>query len=180
SYAVLPQTISPGQTFSVSLTLANTGLGSAYNVTVRALPSHIYTPLLGAETLIGEIAKGGSTTVTFSFRLSTTVNATALRPANITRTRTIELPPTVTRTGIGMPSPQAMSLPSISIWITYMDNVGKQYNTTLSIPLTIAAGAPTTVTHTAIQSPTINTALLAIALPVGLALIYLIIRLRRR
>ncbi|MEM2389184.1 MAG: hypothetical protein QW215_02980 [Ignisphaera sp.] len=79
-----------------------------------------------------------------------------------------------------MPSPQAMSLPSISIWITYMDNVGKQYNTTLSIPLTIAAGAPTTVTHTAIQSPTINTALLAIALPVGLALIYLIIRLRRR
>ncbi|MEM4464479.1 MAG: CARDB domain-containing protein [Ignisphaera sp.] len=180
SYAVLPQTISPGQTFSVSLTLANTGLGSAYNVTVRALPSHIYTPLLGAETLIGEIAKGGSTTVTFSFRLSTTVNATALRPANITRTRTIELPPTVTRTDIGMPSPQAMSLPSISIWITYMDNVGKQYNTTLSIPLTIAAGAPTTVTHTAIQSPTINTALLAIALPVGLALIYLIIRLRRR
>ncbi len=181
NYAVLPQTISPGQTFSISLTLVNTGLGSAYNVTVRALPSHIYIPLLGVETFIGEIAKGASTTVTFSFRLSTTVNVTAVRPVNITRTRTAAPPPgTATRIEAPVPPLQNISLPSVNIMITYMDNVGRQYNTTLSIPLTIVAGTTTLATHMPTQSSTNNIALLIIALLVGVTLIYPIIRLRRR
>jgi hypothetical protein len=180
NYAVLPQTISSGQTFSVSLTIANIGLGSAYNVTAMALPSQFYTPLLGSETFIGEISKGASTTITFSFRTSSQLNVTVPRPSNITRpfnaTRTF---PTIAR---NITYPQYGGLqPRVTILITYMDNVGRLYNLTLSIPLIIASSNTATITtHISEGIFNINIALILVAIAVIVTVTYVIIRLRKR
>jgi hypothetical protein len=180
NYAVLPQTISSGQTFSVSLTIANIGLGSAYNVTAMALPSQFYTPLLGSETFIGEISKGASTTITFSFRTSSQLNVTVPRPSNITRpfnaTRTF---PTIAR---NITYPQYGGLqPRVTILITYMDNVGRLYNLTFSIPLIIASSNTATITtHISEGIFNINIALILVAIAVIVTVTYVIIRLRKR
>uniref|UniRef100_A0A7C5YW91 Alpha-galactosidase NEW3 domain-containing protein n=1 Tax=Ignisphaera aggregans TaxID=334771 RepID=A0A7C5YW91_9CREN len=180
NYAILPQTISPGQTFSISLTIANIGLGSAYNVTAMALPSQFYTPLLGSETFIGEISKGASTTITFSFRASSQLNITAPRPGNITRPfNTTGTFPTIARS---ITYPQYGDLqPRVIILIMYTDNVGKSYNTTLLIPLIIASSNTATITtHISEGISNINIALMLAVIVAIVTVIYVIIRLRKR
>lgn len=148
NYAVTPAAVSPGQTFSVSLSLVNRGRGSAYNVIIRAEPSPLYTPLLGSETYISEINKGASTTVAFSFRLSAEVNASAIPPTPTTGRE----PPSMNRTFEGPSRPRNATqdrapenitaiVPRVIILITYEDNVGRQYNMTIPIPITVVSAA---------------------------------------
>jgi hypothetical protein len=191
NYAILPQTITPGQTFSVTLTIANAGIGTAYNVTVIALPSPLYTPLLGSQTFVGDLAKGASTTVTFSFRASSQLNATNYnitiigRP-NITRTFTTRPFPTVSRS-IPYPNitrlPYATQAPHVAILITFMDNIGRKYNTTLLIPLTMVPSNVVTVTATNAAEGTFSNHLvlsLAVIVVVIVAITYVIIRVRKK
>jgi hypothetical protein len=191
NYAILPQTITPGQTFSVTLTIANAGIGTAYNVTVIALPSPLYTPLLGSQTFVGDLAKGASTTVTFSFRASSQLNATnynitIIRRPNITRTFTTRPFPTVSRS-IPYPNitrlPYATPAPYVAILITFMDNIGRKYNTTLLIPLTMAPSNVVTVTATNAAEGTFSNHLvlpLAVIVVVIVAITYVIIRVRKK
>ncbi|MEM0021633.1 MAG: CARDB domain-containing protein [Fervidicoccaceae archaeon] len=172
NYAVLPQTISPGQTFSASLTIANTGIGPAYNVTIAVLPSPLYSTLLGSQSFINQLNSGSSTTVTFSFRLSSNVNATTF-PGNETITRTFTRTFTqtqpvgnITRTYPIGESRQPIE--SVNFVITYSDNVGKQYSTELSIPLTISPSSNNTST-TAIN--TSSTSLHSYVLPTAIAVV---------
>jgi hypothetical protein len=203
NYAVLPQTISPGQTFSLTFTIANSGIGTAYNVTVVALPNPLYTPLLGSQTFIGDLAKGASTTITFSFRASQQLNMTMPSPSiNMTVTRTpsnrtfttrfpianrsIPYPRNITipYTQGGMRYPYIGFQPYVVILITYMDNVGRKYNSTLQIPLTIAlSSTTTTITTHNIGSTFSNRTLLLLVIVVvalGVLLTYSVIRVRKR
>ncbi|MEM4482209.1 MAG: hypothetical protein QXV04_05755, partial [Desulfurococcaceae archaeon] len=167
NYATQPQTIAPGQIFSTSLTIANTGLGTAFNVTVLALPSALYTPLLGNEAFLGDIGKGTSTTVSFSFRLSSEINSTLL-PAtgNLTRAPHInvtELPQATAGNSSIETKPLSLSAkPSVNVLILYSDNVGRQYNVTLSIPLAI--GNYNTTTSNISGRAGFNTSLLIVVI----------------
>ncbi|MEM2004684.1 MAG: CARDB domain-containing protein [Zestosphaera sp.] len=194
SYAVLPQTITPGQTFSISMSLSNAGLGTAYNVTARVLWNPFLTPLLGSEMFVGDMSKGASTTITFSFRasseLAAVLNATTARPANLTGagfplTGTATRTPRTTTNVAGAAGWQAIygnaSSLRVVITISYADNVGKPYELTITIPLTVGSSNTATQTSPATTAYWTPTTAVLIAVPVAVvAALYALRRLRRK
>ena len=192
SYTVLPQVVSPGQTFSVSFTLANMGLGTAYNVTVRVQPSPLYTALMGYEYFVGDLAKGATTTVTFSFRLSNVTNMMALvnetEFPQASRSVPVKGENTTTRVWTGTLSTNAsqrvlpFQVPSVNFVVVYSDNVGRKYETNVTIPIAISTSTPTsTTTYTGSQVPGLGVVgLEVVVVVVFIAVMYVVIRFLRR
>lgn len=195
SYTVMPQTITPGGMFSVTLSLSNVGAGTAYNVSVSVRESRLYTPIMGQQIFVGDMSKGASTTISFSFRasneLANLVNMTNIttftQRFNFTRTftRTFNFtPPFTSNISRGFISPLEMPMTQIVIMISYSDNIGKSYISSITIPLTINISTTTrTETHTSIltilSSPIISIAS-AVAIVIVIVALYIFYRRRKR
>ena len=141
NYVVLPQAVSPGQPFSITLTLTNLGIGPAYNVYATIRASRFFTPITGTQVWVGNLQSGSTTTITFSFMASNiTAPTTIQRPlsnVSIPR-RNATFPfggqrPNVTIPGLGNFT--------VDVTLTYQDNLRFSRTLDIAIPIRVSAQA---------------------------------------
>lgn len=124
NYVVLPQPIVLGQPFSITLTLTNVGMGTAYNVYASIMNNRYFIPVTGNQVYVGNLQSGSSSTITFSF-MSTNVTTRA----NFTPTFTSPINRTILRLGNF----------TMSIVLTYQDNLRNVHTLNITIPLRVSS-----------------------------------------
>jgi len=141
NYVVLPQTVSPGQPFSITLTLTNLGIGPAYNVYASIRASRFFTPITGAQVYVGNLQSGSSTTITFSFMAANITTPTTIQtpPRNVT-TPTRDATPPFGSPRIDTTTPDFGSF-TVDIALTYQDNLRFSRTLDIAIPIRVSTQA---------------------------------------
>ena len=70
SYTILPERPAPGQPFSVTVVLVNTGTVKAISTSVALTPDRQFRSFGQSRTFLGDVAVNTPTSVTFSLTLS--------------------------------------------------------------------------------------------------------------
>jgi len=136
NYVVLPQTVSPGQPFSITLTLTNLGIGPAYNVYASIRASESFTPITGTQVYVGNLQSGSSTTITFSFMATNVTAPTTIQrpPTNVSIPRNATFP-FGPRSNVTIPGLDGFT---VNIALTYQDNLRFSHTLDIAIPVRVS------------------------------------------